>query len=207
MAKRVAARDFAAVAMASLLALFGCRRTAPTAGFWYEDRAFALPAHAAEKLGGVLTDGELTSIEAVSRTALEEAFAGLTIRITGDRAAFWHVTVAHSLRGRGPLPSAGESLSFGWLGGSGAVSFDLVSLKAIEYAPAGTSRAAIVEAIGKGIGRVAAHELAHQILNIGAVHNPQDEESYEYPSPDRAAQYYGTLHWTTARPFLEQKLR
>jgi hypothetical protein len=34
-----------------------------------------------------------------------------------------------------------------------------------------------------------------------------DENSYEYPSPDRAAQYDGDLHGTTARPFMEQTLR
>lgn len=60
---------------------------------------------------------------------------------------------------------------------------------------------------GRGIGRVAAHEFGHQILGTGLVHNTDDENSYEYPSPDRAAQYYGELHWTTARPLLEQKLR
>jgi hypothetical protein len=64
-----------------------------------------------------------------------------------------------------------------------------------------------VEGIGRGIARVAAHELAHQIINSAAAHNPRDESSYEFPSPDRAAQYYGELRWTTARPFLEQRLR
>jgi len=63
------------------------------------------------------------------------------------------------------------------------------------------------KAIGRGIGHVAVHEFAHQILNTSAVHNKEDEHSYEYPSPDRSSQYYGDLHWTTARPFLEQKLR
>jgi len=158
-------------------------------------------------LGGRLTEGELESIKAISRAELERAFAGLNIRITGDARAFWRVEVDHWLRGRGPLPNSGESLSFGWLGGSGAVSFDLIALKAVQYAPPGTSRQAIVEGIGRGIGRVAAHEFAHQILNAGLVHNTGDENSYEYPSPDRAAQYYGELHWTTARVFLEQKLR
>jgi hypothetical protein len=98
-------------------------------------------------------------------------------------------------------------MPLGFLGGSGGVSFDLVSLKAIQYAPEGASRQAIIEGIGRGIGRVAAHEFGHQILNTGLVHNKGDENSYEYPSPDRAAQYYGELHWTTARMLLEQKLR
>lgn len=129
------------------------------------------------------------------------------VPVTGDPRAFWRVEVDHSLRGRGPLPNTGESLSFGWLGGSGAVSFDLVALKAVQYAPPAASRQAIIEGIGRGIGRVAAREFAHQILNAGPVHNKEDENSYQYPSPDRAAQYYGELHSTTARLLLEQKLR
>jgi len=186
-----------------------CRTSATTytAGFWYGDEPFALPAPAAEKLGGLLTADELASIKQTSRAELERAFAGLKIHVADDRAAFWRVEVARSLRPRGPLPNAGESLSFGWLGGSGAVSFELVALKAIHYAPAGASRATIIDGIGRGIGRVAAHELAHQILGVGSMHNQVDENSYEYPSPDRASQYYGELHWTTARPILEQKLR
>ena len=185
----------------------GISTTTFTAGFWYDEDAVALPARAAETLGGLLTDNELASIKQISRAELERAFAGLKIHVADDRAAFWRVEVARSLRPRGPLPNAGESLSFGWLGGAGAVSFELVALKAIQYAPAGASRATILDGIGRGIGRVAAHELAHQILGLSNMHNQTDENSYEFPSPDRASQYYGELHWTTARPILEQKLR
>ena len=95
----------------------------------------------------------------------------------------------------------------GFLGGSGGVSFELVALKAIQYAPPGATRQTIVDGIGRGIGRVAAHEFAHQMINARETHNPGDENSYEFPSPDRAAQYYGELRWTTARPLLEQRLR
>lgn len=184
------------VAMASVSLVPGCGPRIATAGFWYEDVPFALPAHAAEKLGGLLTDAEL-----------ERAFAGMRISMTDHHDAFWRVEVVRALRGRGPLPNAGESMPHGFLGGSGGVSFDLVALKAIQYAPPGATRQTIVDGIGRGIGRVAAHEFAHQILNTSAVHNAADEHSYEFPSPDRAAQYYGELHWTTARPLLEQRLR
>jgi hypothetical protein len=190
-----------------MLAAAGCGPVTATAGFWYEDAAFALPDRAAETLGGRLTGAELESIKQLSRAELERAFAGLTIRIVDDRSAYWRVQVVGSLRRRGPLPSSGESLSLGWLGGSGAVSFEVVALKAAQYAPAGATREAILGGIGRGIGRVAAHEFAHQILNAGAAHNKDDENSYEYPSPDRAAQYYGELRWTTARPLLANRLR
>jgi len=178
-----------------------------TAGFWYDDDAFALPARAAEKLGGFLTDAERESIEHTSRLELERAFAGMRISITDRHDAFWRVEVVRALRGRGALPNAGESMPHGFLGGSGGVSFELIALKAIQYAPPGATRQIIVDGIGRGIGRVAAHEFAHQMINAGETHNPRDEHSYEFPSPDRAAQYYGELRWTTARPLLEQRLR
>jgi len=199
----------ALVAATSALTAPGCRTPIPaaTAGFYYEDAPFALPAPLARQLGGLLTSRELEAIRRISRAEVERAFSGLRIRLSGNRGAFWRVEVVRSLRGRGALPNAGESVPLGFMGGSGAVSFDLVAFKAIQYAPAGASRQTIIEGIGRGIGRVAAHEFAHQISNGGAVHNQADENSYEYPSPDRAAQYYGELHWSTARPLLEEKLR
>jgi hypothetical protein len=197
---------FGGGALAATLIL-GCGGVTPTAGFWYDDGPLALPAPAAEKLGGLLTEDELESIKTSSRAELERAFAGMRLRIVDNHSAFWRVEVSRTLRGHGPLPNAGESLSFGWLGGVGAVSFDLVALKALQYAPAGASRQVILDAIGRGIGRVAAHELAHQMIHSAEAHNPGDENSYEYPSSDREAQYYSELHWTTARPLLERTLR
>jgi hypothetical protein len=194
-------------AVASLPLLFGCGPRIATAGFWYGSDTFALPAHAAEKLGGLLTDAELESIKRTSRSEVERAFAGMRISITDHHDAFWRVEVVRALRAQGPLPNAGESMPHGFLGGSGGVSFELIALKAIQYAPAGATRQTIVDGIGRGIGRVAAHEFAHQMINSAETHNPRDENSYEYPSPDRAAQYYGELRWTTARLLLEQRLR
>jgi hypothetical protein len=118
----------------------------------------------------------------------------------------WRVEVLQSLpvRMNQQLPNAGESLALGVLGGTGAVGFDLVALKAIHYTPAGTSRQQVIEGIGRGIGQVAVHEFMHQILGADAVHN-DDQTSYECGSPDRPSPYYGELHWTTAWPLLHQK--
>ena len=66
----------------------------------------------------------------------------------------------------------------------------------------------ISNAIGRGTGRAAVHEFAHQALgadNLRHIDNRTDEQSYEYGSADRAAQYYGELRWTTAWPVLEDK--
>ena len=61
--------------------------------------------------------------------------------------------VAHGAgMGRCPTP---RSLSFGWLGASARL-FDLVALEALRRR--GASRQVILDAIGRGIGRVAAHD-------------------------------------------------
>lgn len=197
------------VAAAWLATVSGCGGSArpATAGFWYADGPLALTPDAARRLGGSLTGSELDEVKKVSRDEVERAFSGLNVQITDNPRSFWRVEVLQALRTGRMLPNVGESMPLGMLGGLGSVAFDLVASKAIQYAPAGAARPTIVEGIGRGIGRVAAHELAHQILNADAVHNKDDENSYEYPSPDRTAQYYGELHWTTAQPLLEQKLR
>lgn len=189
-----------------LLAACGAPARTSSAGFYFAAGPFTLPAEATSALGGPLTDDDMTSIRRTSRLELARAFAGLRITVTDDRRAFYRVEVVPSLRPRGPLPNSGESLALGFLGGAGAVGFDIVALKAVQYAPKAASRQMMIEGMGRGLGRVAAHEFAHQIVGAVPMHNAADETSYEHPSPDRAAQYYGDLHWTTALPLLEQKI-
>jgi hypothetical protein len=76
----------------------------------------------------------------------------------------------------------------------------------VRFAPPGTSRAELVAAIGRGIGRVAAHELAHQILPRGDLHATTDVASYDFGSIDRPGQFYGPMHWDLAGPRLRQVL-
>jgi hypothetical protein len=203
----------AAIAVTITVSVFGtvrwkALRSTTAAGFWYAEGSVVLPAHAAARLGGPLTPAEIASIERISRAELRKAFAGLRIAFTDRRDAFWRVEVVNDLGRRGPirLPRAGESVILGPLGGVAAVNFNLIALKAIEYAPRGASRDTVVEAIARGVGRVAAHEIAHQIVGAGAMHDDGDDHSYEFPSPDRASQYYGELHWTIAWPMLQQKI-
>ena len=72
----------------AVLLCAGCGRRAATAGVWYDDTTFALPAHAAEKLGGQLTARELDSIKVLSSAEVERAFAGFNLHIGDDRTAF-----------------------------------------------------------------------------------------------------------------------
>lgn len=195
--------------VATLIAATCSQRPAafPTAGFWFEPNACAIPEGASATFPPLNRD-EVALIQQHARGELEQAFSGLRIHVAEDRTAFWRVQVMASLpaRAHSAFPKAGESVALGILGGAGAVGFDLVALNAIRYAPVGASRQTIVDGIGRGVGRVAIHEFAHQILGVTDIHNPDDQDSYEYPSPDRRSQYYGHLHWTHARPLLQKRL-
>jgi hypothetical protein len=196
---------------ASVILTTGCRVIPPpTAGFWYADGALTLPRNAAARLGGALDQREMDAIKDLSRAEVQRAFGGLRVAITDERDAFWRVAVLPSLRAgarpRNALPRSGVSIPLGVLGGGGAVGFDVVAAEAIRFAPSDASRQNIIEGIARGIGRVAVHEFSHQILGVAGVHNLDDQDSYEYPSPERASQYYGVLHWTLAWPLLEKQL-
>jgi hypothetical protein len=86
------------------------------------------------------------------------------------------------------IPPAGESRGIWPLGGTGAVNFRLLASYAIAHAPPGTTRAEKIEAIGRGIGRAAAHEFAHQILGSKDIYHDRDVRSYEYSNADRSEQ-------------------
>ena len=180
----------------------------PTAGFWYPNAELVLSADARDRLGGALTSDEMESIRQLSRAEVERALSGLRIAVSTNQRAFWRVAVLQSLKRstNRQRPATGESVAMGFLGGTGAVDFDMVATAAIHFAPPAASRQHIIDGIGRGIGRVAVHEFMHQILGTSIAHNDTDVNSYEYGSPDRRSQYYGELRWTTAWPLLRSKL-
>jgi hypothetical protein len=187
-------------------------RSTIDAGFWYDDGSFALSVDDAAKLGGPLTAEEIATITRLSRTEVERALADLRINVTDNQNAFWRVSVVGRMRSnptfKFPFASAGESHVFGPLGSWGSVGFLVLAHNAIEYAPPSASRQDIVAGIGRGIGRAAVHEFAHQALgvdNVSNIDNRTDSTSYEYGNADRPSQYYGELRWTTAWPALQQK--
>ncbi len=206
----------AVLAVAATSAAIAWRASSATidAGFWWDEASFALSADDARKMGGQLSADELTRIRQMSRAEVERAYKDLRMAITDHRDAFWRVSVVgepitiNRNRSTYPFAMAGQSHVFGPLGGFGSVGFLILAHNAIEYAPPGASRAQIIDGIGRGIGRAAVHELAHQALgtdNLSHIDNRRDEQSYEYSSADRPAQYYGTLRWTTAWPVLAGK--
>ena len=206
----------AVAAVTVTFAAIGWRASRATidAGFWWDDAPFLLSADDTTKIGGALNAAELTHIKELSRAEVRHAYAGLRINVTEDHGAFWRVAVVGepitTTRNHitYPFSAAGESRVFGPLGGSGSVAFPMLAHNAIEYAPAGASRAQMVDGIGRGIGRAAVHEFAHQALgldNVSYIDNRDDVDSYEHGNADRPEQYYGNLRWTTAWPILQEK--
>lgn len=183
-------------------------RRVVTVGFWYEDFPMVLDNGATRQLGGPLSSDEVDRIKRTSRIELERAVAGLRVKVTEDRRAFWRINVVRDVGAgfrRRMLPSAGESRVMGPLGGGASLGFVVLAMSALTYAPPDASRQDVIDGIGRGIGRAAAHELGHLILG-GEFRDAADEDSYEYGSSNRRSQYYGELHWTTAWPGLQRKI-
>ena len=182
--------------------------TAPlTVSFRFDPAACVLPPAAAVLVGGPLTPPEIHEIEVAARRELEEAYRETRLVFVDGGEAFWHVDLRHTISGAGrAIPNAGHAVGLGPLGGISELSFIVLATSAIRFAPVDASRAVVVEAIGRGIGRAAVHELAHQIVSSAAMDTTTDPDSYEYSTFSRASQYYGRLHWAGAWPSVEKKV-
>jgi hypothetical protein len=203
---------FAATGLVAILCAVVAWRAAHTAfvvGFWFEDFPYVLSDGTTAVLGGPLSVSEVDAIKRLSRDELTGAFAGLNLTFTDSPRAFWTVRVRGSFERRRwqRLPIAGETFLMGPLGGRSAVNFTEVAMAAIAHAPPGATRQILVEGIGRGIGRTAAHELAHAILGVyGPMDNQTDALSYEYFTHNRPSQFYGRLHWAGAWPVLVERV-
>ena len=177
------------------------------ARFWFEGPGFQLP-RSTEQVTDALTAAEIEQIEHVARVELLHAFAGLRLVFSDHSASPYSVRVVQDLPPKlGPRPlAAGESVVLGPLGSQGWVSFRAVTSLALSYAPSHASRASVIDSIGRGIGRVAAHEFAHQILTTVDLHASDDPNGYEYASADRQTLFYGQLAWSFVGPLLAERL-
>lgn len=200
-----------ALTIASLLAtLASCSWPDPFgqrtvhAGFWFEPVSYESP-----RLGGRLTADELNTIAAVAQAELVTAFGGFNISLTDRRDARYRVRVVPEVRDKRMQRDvwvAGEARAAAGFGGVGAVSFLFLANGAMVYAPNDAGRPELVTAIGRGIGRAAVHEFAHQLLPKAPIHDTGDRQSYEYGSAARAEQYFGDMHWALARPLLAERI-
>lgn len=194
------------VAGAAACALYATRSKPESveAGLWFDEVTFS-----SNRLGEPLTPGEVATIEAVARAEVREAFRGLRITLSGRHDATYTLHVMQEvldLRFKRAVGVAGQSRGIAGFGGTGSVSFNFLANGAMALAPDDATRAELVAAVGRGIGRTAVHEFTHQILPTAPIHGSRDDESYEFTSAARRAQYYGPMHWDFARPLLERRL-
>ena len=163
----------------------------------------------ASELGGILPADELATIERIAHGEVRRAFAGLPIRFSTTRQGRYHVLVVQDVRDprfRRDVRLAGQSRGMTGIGGQGTVSFSFMASGAIVYSPGGADRAAIIDAIGRGIGRSAVHEFAHQLLPHAPLHATRDRASYEFYSAARPEQFIGDMRWDLAWPLLQSRL-
>jgi hypothetical protein len=198
-------RQHTALVVLLLLAILagGCQRQPLELGFWFEDVSFASPV-----LGGRISGADLQTIERIARAELHAAFEGLTLRLSDSRHTPYRVRVvqdvfAPTLNRKSAV--AGATRGLPGLGGLGAVNFSYFAAGAIVFAPAGATRDEIVAGIGRGLGRGAVHEFAHQLVRRVELHASRDRGSYEYYAASRVEQFYGPMHWDIAGPTLKER--
>lgn len=192
---------FVAASLGLLAAACGPR--AVEVGFWFEPVTFASP-----RLGAPISAGELAAIETLARAEIVKAFQDFDVTLTGNRHARFKVAVLQRLRDERMLRQAdvaGQSRVLRGFGGSGAVSFHFVASAATVFAPESADRATLIEAVGRGIGRTAVHEIAHQLAPDTPIHATRNPNSYENGTAS-AGQYFGDMGWDIARPELERRL-
>jgi hypothetical protein len=201
------------VCLALIAALQWKSRTHVTsAGFWFEDVGFGPSEVQMPRLGGPTTEEEMKRIRILAWSELEAAYSGLRVAFSERRDAMYTVRVVQTTKHH-PLSafkwgfeSAGESRVVRRIGGRGVVNFRFLGNLAIGHASKDADRATMIDGIGRGVGRAAAHEFAHLFLGTESIHRSTDVQSYEYESADRAVQYYGPMRWDIARPLLEKRL-
>jgi hypothetical protein len=190
-------------AIAFAILASACEKGAVVLGFWFEDVTFESPV-----LGGALVADDLRVIESVAREELAIAFRDLDVVLTSSRDARYRVRVTQTLveqRTRRNAVVAGESRAVPGIGGFGSVNFTYFASGAVVFAPPHASRQELIAAIGRGLGRGAVHEFAHQLIRYVNLHGSHDRGSYEYYAASREQQYYGPMHWDIAGPFLREQ--
>jgi hypothetical protein len=178
-----------------------------SAGFWFDEAAGHAMDGVTDRLGGPMTAPELRRIESLARAELRVAFANTRLMLGDSPAANYRVRVVRDLGGgaRSLLPVAGASRPLPGRRGIGEVNFGAIANAAVAYAPADAARETIIDAIGRGIGRSAVHEFAHQILVKFELHDTADRRSYEYEDL-RPEHFYGDVHWSIAAKALQDRI-
>jgi hypothetical protein len=187
------------------VAAFSCAPSHVELGFWIEPQSYQSP-----RIGDPITPAEFAIIDKVARDEMAKAFAPFDVSVTANHSARYKVAVLQRLRDERLIRGgtyAGESRAVAGFGGSGAVNFEYVANGAMVFSPDYASRATVIEAVGRGLGRVAIHEFLHQLLPKAAIDGSNDVHSYEGNTAAVAEGYFGELHWDIAGPWLRKRLK
>ena len=194
-----------AVAACLCLVAAACAPRPVELGFWIEPVIFQSP-----RIGDPITSAEFGAIDRVARAEIAKAFGEYDVTVTANRDARFKVAVVATLKDQRLTRSgvnAGESRAVAGFGGSGAVNFEYVANGAMVFSPEHAARLSVIDALGRGIGRVAIHEFLHQLLPKSPIHDSKDIHSYEGNTPAIAEGYFGDLHWDIAAPWLNARLK
>ena len=175
------------------------------ASFWFDGVTPASVSVVSERLRTPLTSADLLAIESTARRELQIAFEHTRLQFTRSPKPVFRVRVVPQPEHGRSFPAAGESRAFGGILGNGTVNFNIVALSALAYADRSSDREALVHAIGRGVGRTAVHEFAHQILGPAGMDGSADRLSYEHGDL-RAEHFYAQLHWGPAAVRLHQRI-
>ncbi|MGE0865984.1 MAG: hypothetical protein AB7P34_18940 [Vicinamibacterales bacterium] len=194
------------LAFCAWLAATACAARPVELGFWMEPQSFQ-----SSRLGDPITETEYLTVDRIARAEIAAAFAPYDVTVSANRQARFRVVVTpqlHDLRLRRRRAShAGESRAMAGFGGRGAVNFEYVANGAMVFSPEHASRKTVIEALGRGVGRVAIHEFLHQLLPKSPIHDSKDPRSYEGNSAARVEGYFGELHWDIVAPWLQKRLK
>jgi hypothetical protein len=182
-----------------------CAPRAVELGFWIEPQQYQ-----SDRIGDPITPAEYATIDRIARAEIAKAFAQYDVTVSSNRDARYKVAVLATLKDQRLIRGgtyAGESRAIGGFGGSGAVNFEYVANGATVFSPEHASRATVIDAIGRGIGRVAIHEFLHQLLPKAAIDGSRDPRSWEGNTAAIAEGYFGDLHWDLAKPSLDARIR
>lgn len=175
------------------------------AAFSFEGVTPASVGVISERLSAPLTSADLLAIESAARRELQVAFEHTRLQFTDSPKPAFRVRVVPQPEHGRSFPAAGESRAFGGIRGNGIVNFNIVALGALAYADRTSDREALIHAIGRGVGRTAVHEFAHQILGPADMDGTADRLSYEHGDL-RAEHFYEQLHWGPAAARLQQRI-
>ena len=184
--------------------LRGDSRRIPAA-FWFDGVTPASVTVVSERLSAPLTAADLLAIESDARRELQVAFDHTRLQFTDAPSPAFRVRVVPQPEHGRSFPAAGESRAFGGIRGNGTVNFNVVALGALAYADGSSNRQTLLRAIGRGVGRTAVHEFAHQILGPAGMDGTADPLTYEHGDL-RAEHFYAALHWGPAAARLQQRI-